>query len=1230
MYIYDSNSNLITNQSTGAALQYGSYHVADITSWEVLGQTTIVKRDPALYHFEDEAQITGESVKFTCSTSGAETMTVYVTFRSPWVFSTWMTVPGTPCDTKESFASSADEHFFGLGENWDCQSLDLKGLSVTMNNGSGTPDQGGWVPFYISTRGYGILIDNYLKVNFNFTGPDSVVISAPKISGSTDDAGYFYGSSLLWYFYYGPDLLDVIDRYTEHVSRPALPPPWALFATWQWRDTGDQAKVYADAYGMRDANIPCGLIWVDRPWARGPDNMPPPFEWQVGRYDNGSQMCADIQALGYQVGVWVAENLYAGEYDCSRIMDEPVVQTLKNDASSFIARDNIKIYKIDRGNLQCHAPYFTTQAFFETWNELFEGDFVTLPRTVAFRAQKYVSGKWPGDCDNTYDYPSGLKANLSAFQNLGIAGFAFWGSDTGGFPDPPGNNVTVRWAQFSCFCPIFETAGTPYAYPEHYRNIYRKYAELYTQLFPYRWTYARIAHERGHPIARALVLQYPDDPNTYGQDYEFLYGDWILAAPVVDAGTSRDVYLPQGQWIDFWHGTQYTGPRTIASYPAPEDTIPLFVKAGAIIPMIDAQQTWHNCTVEPMTLVIYPSGTSSFHVYGDNIVYPNRTGPYTNLQDNTYECKVDANSIEIKIGHSNLAYELHVQYDMLPSSLIVDSRPLPKFDYKADYDAANEGWYYGGGCFPGGSVRTVNIKIPKSATAHLIRFSGTPDRPVQNLTKGKRYGYIQQAIDDAANHDEIVVEARAYQHRENISFNGRNLTVRSTNPDDPDVVAATVINGRKFRPTVTFTGGERSACRLSGLTIADGNTGILCLGAGPTVTNCRVVGNQDCGIESWPRPGWRFPPSFINCTIAGNGGVGLLARGRYTPIIANCLVVANKATGIDADERAKIINCTIAANGLYGLCCWNSTVTNCVVWENAAGQIVADGFANYITYNNVQNGWPGQGNIDADPSFVLTGYWAHAGDPNIPLEPNDPNAVWIDGDYRLLPGSPCIDAGDSTALPADIGDLDRDGNTTEPIPQDLQRNPRLIDGDNDSNTVVDMGAYEAWPPINCPMHFTPKAVNLRSRGRWIKAHLVLPEGYAIGDVDANRPAVVQPGGIESDYINVFVNDDGLVEIEAAFGRADFCTIATGPYPIEVRVVGSLTTGQQFYGTDTIKITNNYFKYLGTLASRWLEAGCAGPDWCTGLDLNHDSLVNLVDLALFDACCIEVIKTEQGL
>ena len=714
MFIYDKNQNLIANESASSPLQYGSRHVADIQSWTNMGHTTIVKRDPPLYHFEDEAVITGETIKFTCSTSGPDAMTVYVTFRNAWVFSVWMTVPGSASDTKERFDSSANEHFFGLGENWDSRSLDLKGLSVTMRNRTGGPDQGGWIPFYISTRGYGILVDNYRNVNFDFSSNSAVVLSVPKISGSSDGDGYFSGSSLLWYFYYGPDLLDVIDRFTEHVSRPALPPPWALFTSWQWRDTNDERGAYDDAHGMRNENIPCGLIWIDRPWATGDDNMPPPFEWVSDRFRNGSKMCADFQALGYQVGVWVAENLYVGEYDCGTIMDKSVVQDLRNDARSFITRDNIKMYKIDRGNLQCIAPYFTTQAFYEVWDEVFHGDFVTLPRTVALRNQKHVCGKWPGDNENTYNYPSGLKANLSAFQNLSIVGFPFWGSDTGGFPDPPGNNVTIRWAQFSCFCPIFQTAGRPYAYSTQYRNIYRKYTELYTRFFPYRWTYARLAHEKGHPIARALALKYPNDTNTYNQDYEFLFGDWILVAPIVDSGASRDIYLPEGKWIDFWNGTTYAGPRTVKSYNAPEDIIPLFVRAGAIIPMIEVQQTWLGCTVDPITLKVYPSGTSSFRLYGDNITYQGRTAPYTDLKDNTFECIESGREIEINIGQSDVSYRLEVHCDIEPAVVKTNGSTIDRV-IQSEYSSASRGWYYDA------SGKMVYVKFPGSAsTSHKV------------------------------------------------------------------------------------------------------------------------------------------------------------------------------------------------------------------------------------------------------------------------------------------------------------------------------------------------------------------------------------------------------------------------------------------------------------------------------------------------------------------------------
>ena len=142
-----------------------------------------------------------------------------------------------------------------------------------------------------------------------------------------------------------------------------------------------------------------------------------------------------------------------------------------------------------------------------------------------------------------------------------------------------------------------------------------------------------------------------------------------------------------------------------------------------------------------------------------------------------------------------------------------------------------------------------------------------------------------------------------------------------------------------------------------------------------------------------------------------------------------------------------------------------------------------------------------------------------------------------------------------------------------------------------------------------------------------KSHVVLPEGYAVDDVDTNTPCkITEPfePDIESAYMNVFINDDGLVEIEAAFERRAFCQAGISGETVEVRVEGKFTTGQGFFGTDTIRVKDNTFRDLGIMASYWLEGGCAKPDWCDGSDINQDSVINLEDFALIDGCCIEVV------
>ncbi|MHC4624936.1 MAG: right-handed parallel beta-helix repeat-containing protein [Planctomycetota bacterium] len=292
-------------------------------------------------------------------------------------------------------------------------------------------------------------------------------------------------------------------------------------------------------------------------------------------------------------------------------------------------------------------------------------------------------------------------------------------------------------------------------------------------------------------------------------------------------------------------------------------------------------------------------------------------------------------------------------------------------------------------------------------------------RPVRNLNTGKRYGYIQHAIDDADPGDEILAPPGTYH--ENISLKGKNLTLRSTDPKNPAVTAATVICGDPQRPAVTFSGGENPDCLLAGFTITGGKKGICCRDSYPTITNCRIEANAGTGIESTVAPPGIFSAAITNCSIIANGGDGVWARSRISPSLTNCVIAGNKKA-------------TVVGNGLTGISSNNAKVVNCILWDNAPPQIVDTNPSALVIYSDVQGGYSGEGNIDADPLFVDA-----AG-----------------GNLRLGLVSPCIDAGDNSSVPGGV--------TT-----DLNGFPRFIedlctaDTGNGTAPVVDMGAYEFLP-----------------------------------------------------------------------------------------------------------------------------------------------------------------------
>jgi parallel beta-helix repeat protein/predicted outer membrane repeat protein len=422
----------------------------------------------------------------------------------------------------------------------------------------------------------------------------------------------------------------------------------------------------------------------------------------------------------------------------------------------------------------------------------------------------------------------------------------------------------------------------------------------------------------------------------------------------------------------------------------------------------------------------------------------------------------------------------------------------------------------------------------------------------------------------------------------------------------------------------TFSDSKMSNCIIAENT----NGGICCRDGDLRITGSSIASNRGAGIELLSE--WDICYAVIvNCSIAGNGAEGIYSVRNWTTV-NNCLVVGNGSDGIflSSPGTSKIANCTIVANAGDGIELYDrsrGSVDNCIVWDNFGEQIHKQGSGALVRSSNIQDGWPGPGNIDADPCFAETGYWGDVNDPNVHVEPNDSSAVWVQGDYHLLLDSPCLDTGDNATVPVDKTDLDGDANTTEPLPWDLDCNPRIVDGNQDGNSIVDMGAYEFFvPPIQVRMKITPQTLNPGSKGNWVKAHCVLPEGFEVEDVDANTAAVLEPLGIESEYMNVFVNENGLVETEIGFDRAAFCGVGTGGTTVEITVLGLLTSGRQFAGEDTIRITNNNLHCLADLASFWLEAACADPDWCGGFDIDRNSVVNLVDFASFDCCCVGII------
>ena len=480
----------------------------------------------------------------------------------------------------------------------------------------------------------------------------------------------------------------------------------------------------------------------------------------------------------------------------------------------------------------------------------------------------------------------------------------------------------------------------------------------------------------------------------------------------------------------------------------------------------------------------------------------------------------------------------------------------------------------------------------------------------------EEYPTIQSAIDAARNYDIVLVADGIYtgQGNRNINFLGKAITVKSKNGPQNCIIDCEQ-EGNGFN----FGNNEDGNSVLDGLTVTNGSAhwsggGIYCHDSSPTIANCIISNNMGggikCDIHSSPKITnstisnnmliggiycYGGSAMIINCNITGNLGAyagGIYCEGGSSPTITNCTITGNLATCNTTGSAGRIAggifclysspaitNCTISGNSAEyggGICARNSnlTITNSLLWSNTANlgneiylassristatvsfcDVEGGAEVVYVEPSSILN-W-GPGNINSDPCVVMHGYW----DVNSTPE-NFNDDFWVDGDYHLLPTSPCIDTGDPNYLP-------------EPNETDLDGNPRVLNG------RIDMGAYEYIHPVEVEIKLTPQMLNCDSHGNWLKAHVIMPEEIYPEDIDVNTPAVADPPGVESEFIEVFDKGKGSFDVQIYFDRESFCDALSETEDgfLEITVTGSLLDGRKFQGSDTIKLKSKLFRH----------------------------------------------------
>ncbi|MFC7157801.1 alpha-xylosidase [Halomarina halobia] len=632
--------------------------------------------------------------------------------------------PNRVTNTGTAFTLAPDEHVYGFGEKFT--GFDKRGQRIESWHveALGTETERSYknVPFHLSTRGYGMLVDTTNRVEYD-VGNTSTASGTVEVS---DDTFSFV-------FFYGPSFKAIIEEYTALTGRVTRPPKWS-FGVWMSR-LGYESREHLESITarLREEEIPCDVVHLDPFWMREFHSCD--LEWDIDQFPDPESMIAGLHEEGFHLSLWehpyvptgtdafetarengyfvtdatgkpyVMDNLCQGDYagaivdfsnpdavdwwqEKTRELVEMGVDVFKTDYGEGIPEDAVFANGRTGASMHNYYPFLYNRTVYEAIADVNGSDEALVWGRSAWTGNQRFPMYWGGDAQPSFN---GMHSALRGGLSVSLTGFPFWSHDIGGFRGTPSTETYIRWVQFGLLSSHSRCHGTtprePWAFGEEAVRVFKKFATLRYRLISYLYSYAETACRTGLPVVRPLVLEYTDDPTTYNLDTQYLLGEELLVAPVFRETGDVDVYLPEGEWVDYWSAERYTGGQTLHR-TVPLDEIPLFVRAGSILPLHESSQTVQEGSPDEATLRVTPVSTGETRATFD--FYDEDRDRVVSL-----ECDIDADgeAIDLSVEDPNATPSFVadvVDIDHPPTTLRVNGEDLRA----VDADPARGEWTY--------------------------------------------------------------------------------------------------------------------------------------------------------------------------------------------------------------------------------------------------------------------------------------------------------------------------------------------------------------------------------------------------------------------------------------------------------------------------------------------------------------------------------------------------------